>query len=275
MRAALHVDLPGSSRKPPTEFRIFRRGVNSSVKGDFLFDDQAAQLVMAAYREHGVDVSIDFDHHTLAAASGVKAVAAGWFSLDLRDGELWACNVRWTPNAAAHLQTGEYRYFSPLFDCDPKTGRVEKLVNAGLTNTPALHDLEALVAASANHPSAGLRNERGFTMPSALPSDDLVSRAYRAATSGHPGDRRVALSAVGGPVQVKEILEQASDLSLLKVLTHDEIEIAKRAGGAHGPEALARNARTVALSALREAEREAGEAIIQEARSRAYMQGGR
>lgn len=156
--AALHIDV-APERQPPTEFRIFRRGLNSSVKGDFLFDDQAAALTMGAFEEHRVDLTIDFDHHTLAAGSGVKAVSAGWFGLELRDGELWATNVRWTDEGAADLRAGRYRYFSPLFDFEADTGRIKKLINNALTNTPALYDIEALVAASSNHPT------RGTTMP--------------------------------------------------------------------------------------------------------------
>jgi len=144
------VGAGADAKAPPSEFRIFKRGVNSSVKGDFLFDDQAAELVMAAYAEHGVELTIDYDHHTLLTGSGVKAISAGWFGLELRDGDLWACNVRWTPAATAHLEAGEYRYMSPLFNSDMQTGRIEKVLDVALTNTPALFDIDALVAASAH-----------------------------------------------------------------------------------------------------------------------------
>jgi phage I-like protein len=150
-RAALaFVDLfdgGAVATAPKSEFQIFGPGVNSSVKGDFLFDDQAAAMVMAAYHEHGVDLTIDYDHHTLYVDRGVKAVSAGWFGLDLRDGALWATNVRWNPPALAHFSNGEYRYFSPLFDYDKKTGRIEKLINNALLNTPALFGIDALMAA--------------------------------------------------------------------------------------------------------------------------------
>jgi len=136
-------------RKAPTEFRIFRAGINKSDKGEFLFDEEAAASVMAAFAQKGVDVSIDYDHQALRAGE-VKAPAAGWCSLEVRDGELWACNVRWTAQAAAHLEAAEYRYFSPLFSFDDKTGRVRHVINSALTNTPALHQIDALVAASAN-----------------------------------------------------------------------------------------------------------------------------
>lgn len=143
--AALHVDL---GRTPPSEFRIFRAGLNRSTKGDFLFDEAAATAVMSAFEEHGIDLSVDYDHHSLATAAGVKAVAAGWFGLEVRDGALWASNVRWTPEAEAHLRAREYAFFSPLFDFSRQSGRIEKLINCALSNSPALFNIDALVAAS-------------------------------------------------------------------------------------------------------------------------------
>lgn len=151
-RISLHLELP--DRQPPSEFRIFRAGINSSAKGDFLFDDVAAVSVMAAARHHGIDFAIDFDHHTLSTASGVRAIAAGWFQLEMRGNELWAKGVKWTPEAEEYLRSASYRFFSPLFDCDPATNRITSLINCALTNTPALHDLPALVAASALHEPA-------------------------------------------------------------------------------------------------------------------------
>jgi phage I-like protein len=142
------VDLFGEGDAPKREFRIFPRGIVASSKGEFLFDDQAAATVMAAAIEHGADVTVDYDHHTLHTDRGVKAVSAGWFNPAVRDGELWATNVRWNEPALEHFAKKEYRYFSPLFDHDDK-GRITNLINCALTNTPALHGLDALVAASA------------------------------------------------------------------------------------------------------------------------------
>jgi phage I-like protein len=136
----------------PSEFRIFTSGVVHTEHGDFLFDDKAAASVMEAYQRQGVDYPIDYDHHTLATERGVKAVAAGWFTPELRLGELWASNVRWTPVAEAHLRAREYRYFSPLFN-HTKDGRITKLINNALSNTPALHGIDALMAASTNNTS--------------------------------------------------------------------------------------------------------------------------
>lgn len=145
---ALYAKGEEEGREPPTEFRLFSKGINRSTKGDFLFDEEAAQAVMEEYEAHGVDLSIDYDHAAVNGG-GARVVAAGWFKLEMRDGDLWAVDVKWTPAGAEHLRQGEYRYFSPLFNFDPDSGRIQKIVNSALTNTPALHGIDALVAASA------------------------------------------------------------------------------------------------------------------------------
>jgi phage I-like protein len=54
--------------------------------------------------------------------------------------------VEWTARAAASILAREYRYVSPVFQFDPKTGIVTRLLRAGLTNNPNLH-LTAIAAA--------------------------------------------------------------------------------------------------------------------------------
>jgi phage I-like protein len=148
---AYSVDLfeGNEKRVPPKEFRIFPAGLVKTRKGEFMFDEPAAAALMAAYREHDVDLTVDYDHHTLYTDRGVKAVSAGWFHLDLRNGELWATDVNWNPPAIEHFANGEYRYFSPLFDYERASLRITNLINNALTNTPAMDGIEALIAASA------------------------------------------------------------------------------------------------------------------------------
>jgi phage I-like protein len=149
--SASFVDLLGGlvDREPPREFRVFTKGVNGSSKGDFLFDQQAADGVLSAFAEHGIDLVIDYDHAALAAPM-VKVEAAGWIKgLEVRNGDLWATGVSWTAAGEKDLRAGAYRYISPTFDWDEKTGRVGKLITVSLLNTPALFGLDALVAAGA------------------------------------------------------------------------------------------------------------------------------
>lgn len=132
----------------PTEILIIKYGETSTQKGTFVFDEESAKSVLAAYEEHGHDLSFDYEHQTLADPP-VAAPAAGWFDLELRDEGLYAVNIRWTDKAKEHLEAKEYRYFSPAFTTFPDTNRVESLINVALTNVPATNGLEPLVAARA------------------------------------------------------------------------------------------------------------------------------
>lgn len=149
IRTTLTIALEGDAL--PSEFRIFRSGENETTKGTFLFDSDSAASVMSEYEAHGIDVMLDYDHaslDTLASRDPAQAgKAAGWCRLEVRAGELWAVNVRWTEHAADALRAKEWRYMSPAFAAD-REGRIVSLLNVAITNLPATRRLEPLVAAS-------------------------------------------------------------------------------------------------------------------------------
>lgn len=137
---------------PPTSFRIFRKGINHSTKGDDLFDDEAARSVMAHAAEYSNAYCVDVNHDSLNPAALAARADAGeaiaWFRLALKNGELHAVDVRWTERGRALLASKAFRYISPAFQRDPDTGRVLEFINAGLVAQPALHGAPELVAAS-------------------------------------------------------------------------------------------------------------------------------
>lgn len=112
----------------------------------WLFDAASADLVISAYAARGIDLPIDWEHATqYRAPNGEAAPAAAWIgALEIRDGALWG-TVTWTPRGAEQVANREYRFLSPVFDFDPATGRIHRLVSAGLTNLPNLQ-LQALNA---------------------------------------------------------------------------------------------------------------------------------
>ena len=141
----LFGEMAGDTRVPPTEFRLFSYGVNRSDQGEFIFDQESAASVMAEYARQARDIVIDYEHQSM---TGGKALAAGWFVPEVRADGLWATSVRWTNEARQEIAQAQYRYFSPTFDYERKTGRITILRNAALTNNPSLYGLPALVAAS-------------------------------------------------------------------------------------------------------------------------------
>ena len=147
---AIVLSIAISDGVPPNEFRLFSAGKVETSKGEFLFDEKAAASVMADYEKHGAEIMVDYDHASLASLvvdPSLSARAAGWCSLEVRDGELWAVNVRWVESAASQLAAKEWRYMSPAFVTDAD-GRITSLINVALTNIPATHGLAPLVAAS-------------------------------------------------------------------------------------------------------------------------------
>jgi len=114
-----------------------------------LFDAAAAREVMRAYQQHGADIMIDLEHLSLDAESrSFDPDARAWCRLAIRGGELWAVDVRWTPDGQRRVKARTQRYVSPAFEADEKTRRVLRVLNIALTALPATHDPAALIAAS-------------------------------------------------------------------------------------------------------------------------------
>lgn len=140
----------GHAEALPSEFRIFRNGLNPTSKGVFVCDEEAAAAVLAAWRVWGVDLMIDLNHDAVDANAIVRSDAGdarGWFKLEQRGGEVWAVDVRWTPDGERRLREKTQRYISPYF-CHDDAGRVVEIINVALVAMPATHETPALVAAS-------------------------------------------------------------------------------------------------------------------------------
>lgn len=86
----------------------------------------------------------DYEHQVmLAEKNGQPAPAAGWAQrFEWRNGEgLYAIGVQWTERALQMLQSGEYRYISPVLVFNKKSGEVLDVINASLVGIPNLLDL--------------------------------------------------------------------------------------------------------------------------------------
>lgn len=137
------------------DFRLIPAGAFRSVDGRpvecaayVMTDEDGLRLVEDAAARTSPMV-IDYEHATLhAKKGGSKAPAAGWFkTLEWRHGDgLWAIAVDWTALAAQDIASKAYRFISPVFSYDLKSGRVQKLFHAALTNDPGLDGLTDLAA---------------------------------------------------------------------------------------------------------------------------------
>lgn len=102
--------------------------------------DIAARLI-ADFEASGKPILYDYEHNSLYGDTR----AAGWIvKLVYVAGRGLFGQVEWTPTGAKDVAEKNYRYSSPLFYFDPKTGAVMALVSVALTNDPALGDLGAV-----------------------------------------------------------------------------------------------------------------------------------
>lgn len=133
----------------PSEFTLLKSGINKHSRGELLFDEEAADSVMSRYTARGIQLMADYEHQSLRddLTGPIPAAAKRW-EPEVRDGDLIASNIAWTPTAARMLKDGEYRYFSIACLTEPESNRVVEIINFALTNLPAAEGIEPLVAAS-------------------------------------------------------------------------------------------------------------------------------
>ncbi|MDD5762214.1 MAG: phage protease [bacterium] len=108
------------------------------------------QGIVEEFLAYGMPIAIDYEHQSLDAEEKTAPTpAAGWIQeLEIRGGEIWA-RVEWNERAAEMIAAKEYRYISPVFQFNPKTGVVGRIVSAGLTNRPNLY-LQAVARQGGN-----------------------------------------------------------------------------------------------------------------------------
>lgn len=108
-----------------------------------LFKNLNPPQVIANTVQRGVDIPWDVEHATeVQAPEGLPAPAQSWIksiaeNFEIRDGAIWG-RVDWKPQGMALVQNDEYRYYSPAFYYNPKTGEVLGIKSIGFTNTPNL-----------------------------------------------------------------------------------------------------------------------------------------
>lgn len=154
---------------PAGEFRA-RDGRPTECDHWLMTADIAKPLIATAV-ERATPYVIDYEHQTLrAATNGQPAPAAGWFhTLEWREDGLFAVDVQWTDAAAEMIAKGEYLFISPVFTYN-ESGHVVQIINAALTNTPALDGMEEVMLAAASLLAAGSTSKGTSTM------DELLER---------------------------------------------------------------------------------------------------
>lgn len=131
--ATLDIQLTPANDFAPSdgrEMQVDRWRINAAI----------AARVIERYHSRKNRPVVDYEHQTLKAEdNGHPAPAAGWIAaLEWREGSgLWA-RTEFTERATRHIAAKEYRYVSPVFRYDAKTGEILEVMMAAITNAPAI-----------------------------------------------------------------------------------------------------------------------------------------
>lgn len=187
--AALVMDLAGSTEGYPagcnahiTPDGYFRaddgrpRSMDGVMVDDWLMNAEIAAALIASLQGGAKPILYDYEHNSMWGDTR----AAGWIvELVYVPGRGLFGRVEWTPRGAKEIADKEFRYSSPLFYFDPKTGAVTELLSVALTNNPALGDLGAVDlvrrAALAALPVGALANQFTQTGESDMTPEQLAA----------------------------------------------------------------------------------------------------
>ena len=163
-------------------------------------------------RAGNTDLVVDYDHQTqFAAIPGVggQAPAAGWIKeYQARPDGLYG-RIEWTDRAAQSIRAGEYRYISPVYQHD-KTGKVLRLLSAGLTNTPNL-DLAAVAASSQpNQQEPDMKNiAAALGLPEDADENAILTAINKSLTSTSSIAVAAGLAATAKPEEIVTAINSA------------------------------------------------------------------
>lgn len=157
---------------------------------------------------------IDVEHASqLKAPMGEPAPAVGWIkAFEVRDGAIWG-RVEWTEEGTALVASRAYRYLSPVFSYNYETGEIERIICAGLTNTPNL-EMAALNAEEETHMDRAVLEALG--LPTTATAADAVVAINTLRTA-----RDTALNAAQTPDPTKFVPHADHQLALNRITTFE------------------------------------------------------
>lgn len=114
----------------------------------WFIDANSAKAVIERFNARTNEKVIDYEHQTLnKEKNGQPAPAAAWFEkLEWREGVGLFGLANLTKKASEHIENKEYRFFSPVFAYDQKTGVVQDVVMGALTNYAGIDGMQPLAA---------------------------------------------------------------------------------------------------------------------------------
>lgn len=172
--------------------------------------------LVAAFNAHGAPVAIDYEHaQDHLAPKGIEAPAAAWIEqVELREGATWG-RVEWTARAKRAVAAREYRFFSPAFTFDARSGEVAAIIGGALVNRPNFV-MAALNSAAAQNQGSTMLKEvaAALGLPEhATPAECVMGIAQLKA------DKATALNAAQTPDLQKFVPRADLDAALNRATT--------------------------------------------------------
>ncbi len=144
------------------------------------------EKLLANAAKYPVKYPGDYFHASLTAPeTGADAPACGWIdpaTLTVEDNGLWG-EVEWTERAANAIREKEYRYLSPVFLADRKTGETVAFKGFGLTHYPNLGDLSPVANSQLEDNAMEElleRLRRILNLPELATADDVIAELEKA-----------------------------------------------------------------------------------------------
>lgn len=204
---------------PPSAFRIWRAGDNATTHGPTVFTERSAALILQQQSVQQNRFSVDINHLSLDKTAPLENQrAVGFFSVEVRDGELWAVDCEWTDLVKNGLSKNppEWKYHSPAYDIDPETGEVLGLTNLALTNNPATFNVTALATSGACKDNVPLMKLEDIKAAFEGADPDKKAAAWAAiakamASDGEPSEKEAAKASDDEAPESKKEAAKASD----------------------------------------------------------------
>ena len=131
-------------------------GYSTNGAVEEVIDQEVIDHLVAEYNANPVELLMDIDHKSMRAPEERDTTAAGWIYglVAVKDlGRLSGLygKVKWTDVGRHLVESRQYRFISPVFEVDE--GRPVRIINAALTNRPALSTISPILNTTNNNNS--------------------------------------------------------------------------------------------------------------------------
>ena len=129
-------------------------GYSTNGAVEEVIDQEVIDHLVDDYNTNPVELLMDIDHKSMRAPEERDTTAAGWIYglVAVKDlGRLSGLygKVKWTDVGRHLVESRQYRFISPVFEVDE--GRPVRIINAALTNRPALNTITPILNTDNNN----------------------------------------------------------------------------------------------------------------------------